>query len=122
MIAVLDSYSGNEPNAWPLFHGGLLVEPEAYALELRSLQALQYEALAEMLDLEYDFVAARRGQRGPAGAHDPEPRPGCSEACACLCDGRPAKEPSKRPMPLRGRLPSALAASSRQARFDFARL
>ena len=30
---------GNEPNAWPLFHGGLLVEPEAYARDVQLLCA-----------------------------------------------------------------------------------
>tara|TARA_B100000795_G_C22514011_1_gene328754 strand:- start:315 stop:488 length:174 start_codon:yes stop_codon:yes gene_type:complete len=28
---------GNEPNAWPLFHNGLLVQPEDYARDAREL-------------------------------------------------------------------------------------
>ena len=28
---------GNEPNAWPLFHDGLLVQPEEYARDVGEL-------------------------------------------------------------------------------------
>lgn len=38
---------GNEPNAWPLFHHNLTVQPEAYARDLATLIALRDECAAD---------------------------------------------------------------------------